>query len=135
MANENKTNESKTKEIDWSKFNLGGDLHYFKLEKGVECLAGFYKMEPTEVPFEDTDAQGKPVQKILPAIRLYLDELNGAKSDLTIDVTSKRWAQTIKTYSDKGLIFSHIFSLTKTGEGTQTIYQMYPIKMKEAKKV
>lgn len=128
--------EEQTK-INWEKFDTAHEDR-LKIESGKKYLLGFSAIRQDEIEVEDKlkTAEGTiPVKKKIPAIILTIDYRDGKKTKSELLVTSKRFAQDIKTYSEKGLLFSRMFEISREGEGMQTKYRMIALEDKPSKKV
>lgn len=127
-------NESKNEigvvqqKIDWNLFEKPGKK-FFKPETGKEHVISFSRYLGQEIR-EIKDKQTGEIKKI-PALLLETDEIDGEKLKIRWEITSVRLIKTIREYEMKGLLFSKVFILKKSGEGTQTTYQFYPIRDKE----
>ena len=114
--------------VDWTAFESGkGSEAYLKRKTGVKYLITFKKDSLVQIAtnFKETKiVDGKEVVTEKPgvALRLTLDTLDGQPTEKTLDITSKKEAQTIKGYLEAGMIYTQKFAITANGEGTQRTY-------------
>jgi len=106
-----------------------------KLETGKKYELGFsgIRQETMEVEDKEKTAEGTvSVKKTIPVLVLAVDYRDSKPAKLELAVTSKRFAQDIKTYFQKGMLFTRFFEISREGEGMQTKYRMIALNDKPA---
>lgn len=124
--------EEQTK-INWQEFEMKSKEDRIKLETGVKVELGFNSLRQGSIEVVDTektDAGKVEVKKTVPTLILGVDYLNGKPSKRELQITSKKFIQTVKTYFEKDLLFKRIFQVEKTGEAYQTAYQLIALQDK-----
>jgi len=126
--------ETVQEKIDWSVFdvkNYGEDR--FKPEVGKKYEIGFCSMKPTAIELEvdEITADGTlKTKKAVPAIILGIDWLDGKETKKETVFFAKKLMPTIRTYSEKDMLFTRIFQLEKQGSKFQTTYQLIALQDK-----
>ena len=113
--------------INWNEFAEKSGEDRLKIEAGKKYLLGFNSVKQDHIEVEDKEktAEGTiPIRKTIPCLILGVDYIDEKKVTKELSVTSKRLAGDIKTYFEKGLLFSRFFELVKEGEGFQTKYRL-----------
>lgn len=130
------TETEKNAAINWSQFDSQKDDR-IKVEVGVKIELGFnsIRQETIEVTDKDRTEEGKiEVKKMIPALELGVDFYNGKPVKKTLLVTSKRLAQTVRTYVEKDMLFKRVFQLEKSGSGFQVQYSLIALNDKQQAK-
>jgi len=127
MENENAT---QTK-INWEVFESRNKDDRIEIEVGKKYELGFFSLRQGQIDVDDEETGQK---KKLDVLVLGVDVLEGKQVKKEYTVTSKRLAQSIKTYFEKGMLFNRIFQLEKTGAGFQTVYQLMALQDKPERK-
>lgn len=112
--------------IDYSQFDLRQASDRLRLEEGKQHEIGIYDVVQRTV--EIFDVAGP---KSIPCLVLKIDYLDGQKVNQELVITSKKFVQTVRMYDEKGILFTHIFSVCKVGRKYQTNYLMAPIYQKK----
>ena len=123
MENENTT---QTK-INWDVFESKSKDDRIEIEVGKKYELGFTSLRQGQIDVDDEESGQK---KKLDVLILGVDVFEGETVKKEYTVTSKRLAQTVKTYFEKGMLFTRIFQLEKTGTGFQTLYQLMALQEK-----
>ena len=123
--------------VDWEAFDTKNEDR-LKLETGKKYELGFSAVRQGEIEVEDKEktAEGTlPVKKKIPTLVLSIDYRDGKPAKLELLVTSKRFAQDIRAYFQKDMLFKRVFEITREGEGMQTKYRMLAMEDKPPKPV
>jgi hypothetical protein len=115
----------------------GNSEDRFKPEVGKKYLLGFCAINPTKVQVEEDEKTPEgtiKIRKMVPALILKIDQLNGEKVSKEWLVFAKKLMPTIRTYCEQSMMFSRVFQLEKTGEKYQTTYQLIALQDKQKTK-
>ena len=121
--------------LDWNVFETKAEDR-LKLEVGRKYELGFtgIRQDHMDVKDKEKTAEGTvEVTKRIPMLVLDIDSRDGKPTKLELVVTSKRLAQDIRTYFQKGMLFSRYFEITREGEGMQTKYRLIALNDKPPK--
>lgn len=113
--------------INWNEFDLKNSEDRLTVKPGVKYDLGFnaVKQSSMEVTDSERTEEGKvEVKKTIPTLILSIDYEAGKPVKKELTVSSKKLAATIRTYFEKGMLFTRFFELMKTGEGFLTNYQL-----------
>jgi len=115
------------KGIDWNAFEAKSNEAYLKRKPGIKYMMTFKKDSLIQIAtnFKETkivDGKEQVTEKPGVALRLTLETLDGQQTEKTLDITSKKEAQTIKGYLEAGMLYNQKFAITASGEGTQRVY-------------
>lgn len=120
--------KSEQAKINWEEFDIGDAEDRLKLEPGKTVRGiGFCSVEQDTLEVEDkekTDQGTVPVKKKIPVLKLGIDYKEGKPVKMGFTVTSKRLAQDVRAYFEKGILFTRLFEITKDGTGMQTKYRL-----------
>ena len=111
--------------LNWDVFETKHEDR-LKLENGRKYELGFsgIRQETMDVEDREKTAEGMiPVKKTIPVLILAIDFRDGKPAKLELAITSKRFAQDIKTYFQKGMLFTRVFEISREGEGLSTKYR------------
>lgn len=97
---------------------------YFKPATGTIYKLGFRSIEKVEIEVTEKKPDGTQEKKKVIAMKLMIDQMNGAGVDLEYTVSSVRLIKQLRTYFDEGMLFTRIFSLKSEGTGFATTYQL-----------
>jgi hypothetical protein len=129
---ENMENENATQtKINWDVFESKSKDDRIEIEVGKKYELGFTSLRQGQIDVDDEESGQK---KKLDVLILGVDVFDGKPVKKEYTVTSKRLAQTVKTYFEKGMLFTRIFQLEKTGTGFQTLYQLMALQEKATEK-
>ena len=130
-------NEQQKININWSNFDVKGSSEdRFKPEVGKKYELGFYDAVETKVPVENEEKTPEGTvkeKKIVSAIILKIDQLDGKQVKKEWLVFAKKLMPTLRTYIEKDMLFTRVFQLEKTGTNYQTLYSLIALQDKQPK--